>query len=528
MFRSAEQKHFSDLVAKHIASKDAPLLLEGGTGLGKTRAYLAALAGRDETVAIVLPTHQLIEQMRASTDLAATDLSVEVFRPAHMFEKRADYIAQRAAAMASRVMLCTAASVMIDQRLTGNYNGSSRRDYILFDEADQLPQAAALQKDLTISEEDMKAAGVTFTTVEQTLDALISKRNVEPEVRARSMIIKEALGEPAWYHTIGKNDDAGITLFHRLPGRLLKRIANQGNVAFISATLTVAKSFDDFKRTMGISGISRLSGMIEPAKHGEISVETPLDRKPEEVIANAPRPCLVATTSHEGAEKLGALVPGAVVRRRDETTSEAASRVSADGVLIAAGAWAGLDTPMRWASIVVPRIPFDRPTVLDDKVESRYLDSKNVAVRRMRQVVGRGLRTPDARCTIYILDERYKKLGQFLPERFKDSWAEGGRDTEKLITAERKRSLSMKKTALKHYGCKCYACDLVPSHSSIIDIHHLKPISEGPRQTTLEDVIPLCANCHRMAHTKEPPMPIDELRKLHELSVPTIGVQHSA
>lgn len=265
---------------------------------------------------------------------------------------------------------------------------------------------------------------------------------------------------------------------------------------------------------MGISDTSRLSGIVEPTNHGEILVETPLDLKPEEVIASAQRPCLVATTSHDTSQELGALVPGAIVRRQDETTSEAASRVSADGVLIAAGAWAGLDTPIRWASIVVPRIPFGPPEVLDGKIESRYIGSKNLAVRRMRQVVGRGIRTPDARCTIYILDGRYRKLGQFLPERFKESWTEGGRDLEKGIAAERKRSLPMKKRALDYYGCKCYACDLVPPHPSIIDIHHLRPISEGERQTTLNDVIPLCANCHRLAHTREPPIPIAELRKL--------------
>jgi Rad3-related DNA helicase len=425
MFRSTEQKHFSDLVAKHIADKDAPLLLEGGTGLGKTRAYLAALASRDETVAIVLPTHQLIDQLLASTDLAVAGLTIEAFRPARMFETRADYTAHRTAAMASRVMICTSASVMIDQRLTGNYNGATRRDYLLFDEADQLPQAAALQQDLTISADELKTAGVPLTTVEETVENLIGKKGIEPEVRAKALIIREVLEEPAWYHTVGINDDDGTTLFHCLPGRLLKRIANQGNVAFISATLTVAKSFNDFRRGMGIGDISRLSSMVEPINHGEIFVETPLDLSPADVVASAQRPCLVATTSHDGSQELAALIPEAVVRQRGETTTEAASRVSANGVLIAAGAWAGLDTPIRWASIVVPRIPFERPTVLDEKVESRYIDSKNVAVRRMRQVIGRGIRSPDARCTIYILDERYKKLGQFLPERFRESWVEG-------------------------------------------------------------------------------------------------------
>jgi 5-methylcytosine-specific restriction endonuclease McrA len=163
---------------------------------------------------------------------------------------------------------------------------------------------------------------------------------------------------------------------------------------------------------------------------------------------------------------------------------------------------------------MVPRIPFDRPTVLDEKVESRYLDSKNSAVRRMRQVIGRGLRTPDASCTIYILDERYKKLGQFLPQRFKDRWLEGGRDIGKLIEAERRRNHAIRDKALAHYGCKCRACDLAPRHPSMIDIHHLFPISQGERQTTLADVIPLCANCHRLAHTEEPPIPLERLREL--------------
>jgi hypothetical protein len=98
---------------------------------------------------------------------------------------------------------------------------------------------------------------------------------------------------------------------------------------------------------------------------------------------------------------------------------------------------------------VVPKIPFDRPTVLDEKVESRYIDSKNVAVRRMRQVVGRGIRTPDACCTIYILDERYKRLGKFLPDRFKDSWTEGGR--REVVQSVAERSPSHRKVALKHY-----------------------------------------------------------------------------
>lgn len=512
LFRSEEQKQFRNFVAMHLKEKDSPLMLEGGTGLGKTRAYLSAIASCQETVAIVLPTHQLIDQLLTSKDIQAVQLEVEAHRPARMFDGRIEYINQLKRVLNSRVMLCTAASVMIDQRLRGNYNGSTLRDYLLFDEADQLPQAAALQQDLTITREDLKSAGVSHSDIDQMLSELIASKNCEPEVRARALIIKEALDEPAWYHETGLSDDGEIRLYHRLPGRLLKRIANKGNTAFISATLSIKGTFSDFQRSMGVGQISRFSSKIEPANHGDIEVETPTDLSATEVILQAERPCLVVVPSHEQAQQLGSEIPDAIVRQREETTSSAAERVTPEGILIAAGAWAGLDTPLHWKSIVVPKIPFERPTILDEQVESRYVDSKNVAIRRMRQVVGRGIRTPDAKCTIYILDKRYSALEDFLPDRFKNSFREGKR--QQVILSKSERNPAVRKAALKHYGLSCQACGMVPLNSSILDVHHLDPIAEGERQTRIEDVIPLCANCHRLAHTKNPPIPISEIKAL--------------
>lgn len=514
MFRSSEQANFSRIVARHIETGDGPLLLEGGTGLGKTRAYLAALAEYGGTVAVVLPTHQLIDQLLSSPDLEAVGLEAAAFRPARMFDNRADYEAARRFAMQSRIMLCTAASVMIDRRLDGNYNGAAKRDYILFDEADELPQAAALQRDLTITAEELSVAGVVLTTVGETVSALLDKQRLEPEVRAKALMIRKALDEPAWYRRAGRDDEGGVALFHLLPGRLLRRVANRGNAAFISATLTVGGRFDDFRRSMGIETASRLSGIVEPERHGDLSVETPLDCEPAEVAGAAAKPCLVAVPSHELAEELGASIPAAVVRKPEETVAEAAARTGPDGILVAAGAWAGLDTPLRWRSIVVPRIPFGRPTVLDEKIESRYIASRNIAIRRMRQVAGRGLRTPDARCALYILDERYKRLGRFLPERFEQSWAEGARSETRLSKAE--RDPLIRRAALRHYGLQCRACDLRASeaHAAMIEIHHLDPIAEGERRTKLEDVIPLCRNCHALAHTEGPPVPVERLREI--------------
>lgn len=436
IFRSQEQSNFFAIVNKHMAQGDAPLLLEGATGLGKTRAYLVAVmeavkAGQKITIA--LPSHQLIDQLIASSDLFKTQSSgirVTAFKPARMFDDRSQYKEHRDIAIDSQVLLCTSASIIIDQRLGGEYNGSTTRDYIIFDEADQLPDAAALQSDCEITKAQLKELGVTAETALQAVTDVLKKKNLEPEVKASALIILEAIEEPAWFHKVGLTDDGGVMLFHKLSGRLLKKIANREKVAFISATLSINGNFDDFKRTMGITKSSALSTIIEPINHGHLkfSVSDVAINTPEwfdaikSTVANAPKPVLVVTPSHELSNTLSQIIPDAIVRTRDETSTEASRRMFNSEILIASGAWAGLDTPIRWASIVVPRIPYERPIILDGEVESSFLDTRNTALRRMRQVVGRGLRSPDAQCNIYVLDGRFKNVEAFVPDRFKSSW----------------------------------------------------------------------------------------------------------
>ncbi|MBU6368848.1 MAG: DEAD/DEAH box helicase [Burkholderiales bacterium] len=275
-FRSQDQANFNAIIKAHMADPDAPLLLEGATGLGKTRAYLSAVIQAAESgkrIAIALPSHQLIDQLLASSDLAATTvsgLSVKAFKPAGFFENRKAYTEHKDSVLQAKVMLCTCASVIIDHRLKGGYNGVMDRDYIVFDEADQLPASAALQSDCVITSAQFKEMGIKVETAEQAVRAALAKKEVEPEVKAQALMILEAVQEPTWFYKTGVTDDGGVMLFHQLPGRLLKQVANQNNVAFISATLSIAGSFDDFKRAMGIQTVSKLSNTIEPIKHGKL------------------------------------------------------------------------------------------------------------------------------------------------------------------------------------------------------------------------------------------------------------------
>lgn len=491
MFRSHEQQHFSEVLCKHLKRADAPLLLEGGVGLGKTRAYLAALASTDLRVALVLPTHQLIDQLLASADLAAVALPLAVFRPNRMFENRAQYLAQRQAARDARVMLCTAASVIIDQRLGGDYNGATQRAVIVFDEADQLPDMTALQSDFVID-----AALLQGQPLPLALARISSTRShgVEAEQKAAARVMLEILAEPVGYASVGLDDDGNARLHHRLPGRLLKKISNRASTVFLSATLSHNGKFDNFKHAMGLDAISSLSTSIEPERHGVLDfVVHAHEVETEEwfaatvqCIQNAQRPTLVVTPSHDLTQRLQIAV--------GEQTD----------LLIRAGAWAGLDTPTRWRTVIIPRVPFGAPVVVDGAAVTSYLDAKVTASRRLRQAIGRGLRTPDAVCTVVVMDSRADKLGSFVPDRFAAKWLhrkvfeEGAR--QELLLSKAERDPGLRKAALKHYGAKCQhpACAVNQVHQ--LDVHHIDPVSEGVRRTTLKDVTVLCANHHRQAH----------------------------
>ncbi len=531
MFRSQEQANFSAIVAKHMAEPDAPLLLEGATGLGKTRAYLEAVMQAAQTgkrIAIVLPSHQLIDQLLASTDLAETlrkDIKVIAFRPLKHFENRKSFIDHKQAALDAQVMLCTSASVIIDQRLSGGYNAVLGRDYIIFDEADQLPDAAALQSDCEITKYQFKDLNIQVESAEQAARDVLKKKDLEPELKAAALMLLEAIDEPAWYYKAGLTDDGGAMLFHKMPGRLLKKVANRKVVAFISATLSISETFDDFKRAMGIQHQSKLSTIIEPFRHGKLGfyVSDVMVNTPEwldviqKIMSTAKSPILVVTPSHELAKTLSAVITNSTVRSAEETASQAALRMGESKVLIAAGAWAGLDTPIQWASIVVPRLPYDRPVVIEGNHESSFLDIRNTALRRMRQVIGRGLRSPNAECDIYICDSRFNNIETFVPTRFHAAWVDKGfleGNRREVVLSKIERDPSVRKEALRHFGHQCMSCGFKPKVISQLDVHHLFPLHEGERRTEISDLAVLCANCHRFAHSTEPPLTVEAMKSL--------------
>ena len=90
-------------------------------------------------------------------------------------------------------------------------------------------------------------------------------------------------------------------------------------------------------------------------------------------------------------------------------------------------------------------------------------------------------------------------------------WLEGGKERRIHLLSERDRkAVAAKKREFRnsHEGSlACEQCNLDPNDAdsqwdeSCIEVHHKLPLAEyGRRETTVKDLMCVCANCHRVIH----------------------------
>ena len=517
MYRSPEQKQFATRIAQHLATGGAPLLLEGAAGMGKTRGYLIPLLATGKPVAVCVPTRALATQLLQSDDLLAVrgTQSVEIFSPRRNFQSKGDYELHRQSCRNADMLICTHQAALIDVLADGRLLGLKDRHAVLFDEADQLPDAAALRFDCSIDAFTFNLLGVrpgtnhrqTVEAVMKALPRLDGALDEPAVVRAACTAMLDALDEPVWYQRVGLDPGGELRLHHHLPARALKRLLTHSRLIFVSATLTINGSFDDFKRALGLRETSPWTTAIEPLQHGYLDVVSEAwDKSSPDHLAKVAAhvsalqgTVLVIVTSHDDAELLGGLMPNATVRCADassgqlESTGEAAARMEASGgnVLVAAGAWAGLDTPTAWRHVVMPRAPYGQPTVLDEHEISRYVDSRNAAVRRFRQGLARGLRRPNAVCTLHLLDGRFDRAEfvNALPTRFAPAYK------ARFGTVElRTRQNEFRKRIFEQFSGRCAisGCD----EPAVLEAAHLG--AKGGWRSNHRDGILLRSDLHRL------------------------------
>lgn len=92
------------------------------------------------------------------------------------------------------------------------------------------------------------------------------------------------------------------------------------------------------------------------------------------------------------------------------------------------------------------------------------------------------------------------------------------------ITVNRyERDHRLRTACIQNYGARCCVCcidmgKVYGEHAQgLIHVHHLAPLSEanGPKTVDpVRDMRPLCPNCHAVAHRRNPPFTMNELRSL--------------
>ena len=91
---------------------------------------------------------------------------------------------------------------------------------------------------------------------------------------------------------------------------------------------------------------------------------------------------------------------------------------------------------------------------------------------------------------------------------------EGYARDRKSVDYSRDPSLPKKCKERDDYTCRACDSKICINGQYIIEAHHTNPLPNGIRTTTLDDLVSLCPNCHRIAHLREHPYSVDEIRKL--------------
>ena len=92
-----------------------------------------------------------------------------------------------------------------------------------------------------------------------------------------------------------------------------------------------------------------------------------------------------------------------------------------------------------------------------------------------------------------------------------------GRKHEDTVTRY-ERDRGNRKKCIEYYGYVCQVCgtNFEKTYGDLgkafIEVHHLYPVAQGERQVNpIEDLIPLCSNCHSMIHR------LDDVSDWHKL-----------
>ncbi|MDM8566177.1 HNH endonuclease [Candidatus Halobeggiatoa sp. HSG11] len=111
----------------------------------------------------------------------------------------------------------------------------------------------------------------------------------------------------------------------------------------------------------------------------------------------------------------------------------------------------------------------------------------------------------------------------FFPEEVQNNKEYYEGSTKKISVNVYERNSEARQKCIKSHGTNCCICGFNFEERygemgiGFIHVHHLKPLSEIGKKYKLnpiQDLCPVCPNCHTMLHKRKPPYSIEELIKI--------------
>ena len=132
-----------------------------------------------------------------------------------------------------------------------------------------------------------------------------------------------------------------------------------------------------------------------------------------------------------------------------------------------------------------------------------------------------GIKTFKGTGGIYLLSEKYA-TSNYPDEVEGTGYTEGA--TKQVYVNAHERSSKARLECMRHYGTSCYVCGFDFSKvygnelgAGFIHVHHLVDISTIGEEyivNPVQDMRPLCPNCHAMVHKRKPSIDPDGLKEI--------------
>jgi 5-methylcytosine-specific restriction endonuclease McrA len=124
---------------------------------------------------------------------------------------------------------------------------------------------------------------------------------------------------------------------------------------------------------------------------------------------------------------------------------------------------------------------------------------------------------------IVNINSAAENLSSGMPAFYEDEFYEGS--IRRISVEVRERDASARMACILHYKCKCWICgfDFGMFYGSeaegFIHVHHREQLAKAAgrrRVDPIEDLVPLCPNCHSVVHLRKKAYEVDEVKKMVE------------